>query len=60
MDAGQLLVAAIKEKVAFIPGESFYVEGGHKHTMRLNFSNATPDNIREGMRRLKVALQNYR
>jgi len=60
MDAGQLLVAAIKEKVAFIPGESFFVEGGHKHTMRLNFSNATPDNIREGMRRLKVALQNYR
>jgi len=60
MDAGALLLSAIKEKVAFIPGESFFVEGGHKNTMRLNFSNATPENIREGFRRLKVAIQNYR
>jgi len=60
MDASELLRTAVKEKVAFIPGESFFVEGGHKNTMRLNFSNATPENIREGFRRLKVAIQSYR
>ncbi|MBS3872482.1 MAG: PLP-dependent aminotransferase family protein [Firmicutes bacterium] len=59
MDAAKLLVAAVKEKVAFIPGESFYVEGGHKSTLRVNFSNATPDNIREGFKRLARALENY-
>ena len=59
MDAAKLLTAALKEKVAFIPGESFYVEGGHRNTLRVNFSNATPDNIREGFRRLARAIENY-
>jgi len=52
VDATKLLAAAVSEKVAFVPGESFFVEGGHKNTIRLNFSNASEDNIRIGMQRL--------
>lgn len=58
-DAVKLLEAAVKERVAFIPGESFFVEGGHKNTMRLNFSNASEDNIREGFARLSRVLSQF-
>lgn len=43
---------AIKENVAFVPGAPFYANGGGENTMRLNFSNSSPDKIREGMARL--------
>lgn len=59
IDAVKLLEIAVREKVAFIPGESFFVEGGGKNTLRLNFSNATEDNIRLGFRRLAKALAEY-
>jgi 2-aminoadipate transaminase len=43
---------AVEQRVAFVPGESFYaLDGGH-NTMRLNFSNATPEMINEGIARL--------
>jgi 2-aminoadipate transaminase len=43
---------AVEQRVAFVPGESFYaLDGGH-NTMRLNFSNATPEKINEGIARL--------
>ncbi|NTU74638.1 MAG: PLP-dependent aminotransferase family protein, partial [Anaerolineaceae bacterium] len=38
-DATAVLQDALKEKVAFVPGESFHPCGGGKNTMRLNFSN---------------------
>ncbi len=56
MDSRRLLEAALKENVAFVPGNSFFAdeaEGGRY--MRLNFSNAQPDLIREGIRRLAKA-----
>lgn len=52
IDAAQLFAAALEEKVAFVPGTSFFAGGGHTNTMRLNFSNASEDMIREGMKRL--------
>ncbi len=52
LDSLQLLERAIAQKVAFVPGRDFFpAEGGRNH-FRLNFSNATPDRIREGVRRL--------
>jgi 2-aminoadipate transaminase len=62
MDCHQLFEAAIKENVAFVPGDSFYsgngyAEEGRRH-FRLNFSNAQPEQIREGIRRLSVAIKN--
>jgi 2-aminoadipate transaminase len=43
---------ALKENVAVLPGLPFYIDGGGADTMRLNFSNSTPEDIVEGMGRL--------
>jgi 2-aminoadipate transaminase len=53
-----LFQAALQQDVAFVPGDSFYATGdeGPRH-MRLNFSNAPPERIREGIRRLSVAVR---
>ncbi len=49
LDAQTLFPDAVAEKVAFVPGTSFFAEGGGDNTMRLNFSNATPEKINEGI-----------
>ncbi len=58
MDAQRLFEAALHEDVAFVPGDSFFASGGEgcRH-LRLNFSNATPERIREGIRRLSIAVR---
>jgi 2-aminoadipate transaminase len=57
VDAARVLQSAIEHKVAFVPGAPFFPCGGGENTMRLNFSNATPENIREGIRRLGRVLE---
>lgn len=52
----ELLERAIRAGVAFVPGEDFHLDGGGAHTLRLNFSNADPEAIEEGIRRLAAAL----
>jgi 2-aminoadipate transaminase len=58
-DAQALLRAALAENVAFVAGDCFYPindqESG-RH-MRLNFSHSQPEQIREGIRRLSVAVK---
>lgn len=56
VDTGELLQYAIKEKVAFVPGAPFFPNGGGRNTMRLNFSNATDEQIEEGIARLGRAI----
>ncbi len=51
-DATALLSEAVKEKVAYVPGPAFFPNGGGENTLRLNFSNASPKLIREGVKRL--------
>lgn len=53
----ELLETAVEEKVAYVPGTVFYPDGSGLNTMRLNFSNATPDKIREGIKRLGRVLE---
>jgi len=60
IDASDLLPAAVERGVAFVPGKSFFPNGGGENTMRLNFSNATPERIREGIARLGSLLREYR
>jgi DNA-binding transcriptional MocR family regulator len=47
--------------VAFVPGECFYAPNGHREDasrqLRLNFSAVAPERIREGVRRLSVAVK---
>lgn len=49
-DTLSLLKMAAEAGVAYVPGTHFYPQGGHENTLRLNFSNQTPDRIDEGMR----------
>jgi len=52
------LQQALEEKVAYVPGVSFYPnEDGGFDAMRLNFSYCAPDEIVEGIRRLGIALK---
>jgi 2-aminoadipate transaminase len=52
LDARRLLERAIEERVAFVPGECFFPDGGHENTLRLNFSAMPEERITEGIRRL--------
>lgn len=52
--ATDVLQASIAQKVAFVPGNSFFATGGGTNTMRLNFSHAAPDRIEEGITRLRA------
>lgn len=52
VDVDDMIKEAVANKVAFVPGGPFYVDGRPHSTMRLNFSNATADQIDEGIRRL--------
>lgn len=57
IDTRELLLDAVKERVAFVPGQGFHPDGSGTNTMRLNFSNVPPDQLREGIRRLGRAIQ---
>ena len=61
MDAQRLFETALKENVAFVPGDSFYAPNGNadeaRRHLRLNFSAAPPEQIREGIRRLGIAVK---
>lgn len=48
---------AVAQKVAYVPGESFFPCGGGQNTMRLNFSYASPAEINEGIARLSHVIR---
>jgi 2-aminoadipate transaminase len=52
VDSAAVLEQAVAQKVAFVPGGPFYPDAGGHNTMRLNFSNAQPEQIETGIRRL--------
>lgn len=55
----KLFDKAIERKVAFVPGRPFYADGGGENTLRLNFSNADPENIRAGIKRLGQSISEF-
>jgi len=57
IDTEEMFLDAIKEKVAYIHGKAFYVDGGGANSMRLNFSYASEELIDEGMRRLGKVIE---
>ena len=57
VDAVDLLRESLKEKVAFLAGAPFFVDHAEVNTARFNFSNANPERIREGIRRIGVVLK---
>jgi len=52
VDAAEVLKKALEEKVAFVPGGSFYPNGGNENHCRLNYSCMPEDKIVEGITRL--------
>ncbi len=53
LDSTDLLARAVKEaRVAFVPGDAFFVDGTGHNTMRLSYSLPPPDKIAEGIARL--------
>lgn len=52
VDTREILRKALAQKVAFVPGGSFYPYAGKNNEMRLNFSNMSEPEILEGMTRL--------
>lgn len=56
INSRELLDQALLNDVAFVPGDPFFPDGDKGSHMRLNFSNATPEMIREGVRRLSIAV----
>jgi 2-aminoadipate transaminase len=52
LESARLFEAALREKVAFVPGAAFFPRGGGERMLRLNFSYCAPPVIEEGIRRL--------
>ncbi|MEM2021956.1 MAG: PLP-dependent aminotransferase family protein [Zestosphaera sp.] len=50
IDTRKLLTEAIAMGVAYVPGASFFANGGGWNSMRLNFSFPSPDKIAEGVK----------
>jgi 2-aminoadipate transaminase len=52
IDTTDLLVRALEDHVAFVPGRAAFLDGRGGSSMRLNFSGVGEPLIREGIRRL--------
>jgi 2-aminoadipate transaminase len=52
IDSGDLLAKALRDDVAFVPGQAAYIDERGRHSMRLNFSGVGDAEIREGIRRI--------
>jgi 2-aminoadipate transaminase len=57
LNALELLPRAVENNVTFVPGEDFHADGTGQNTMRLNFSNATVEQIHCGIERLARVLR---
>lgn len=56
IDTTPLLEKAVARKVAYVPGDPFFALGGGAHTMRLSYSNATFEQIDQGVEALAQTL----
>lgn len=59
VSALDLFYKAMEEKIAFVPGDPFYVSKQNVNTLRLNYTNSTPEVIEEGIRKLALIFEKY-
>ncbi len=57
INARELAVKALEKNVAFVPGGSFFPNGGNENTFRMNYSSMDDDRIVEGIKRLGTAIK---
>lgn len=53
----ELFDKAIAKNVAFVPGDPFYVKEKNVNTLRLNYTNADTETIKEGIKRLSESIK---
>lgn len=59
INARDVLKKCLEQNVAFVPGGSFFPNGGNENTFRLNFSNMPEDRIVEGLTKLGKVLKTF-
>jgi 2-aminoadipate transaminase len=52
VNTADMFQTAIAKDVAYIVGNVFFADGGGANTLRLNFTNESPERIEEGVKRL--------
>lgn len=57
LSAMALFEEASRQNVVFVPGTPFHLDGTGENTLRLSFSNTSPDQIEIGMARLAKAIK---
>ena len=61
INADEMALECIAEKVAYVPGGSFFPNGGNKNTFRMNYSGMPDERIIEGVKRIaKVIKKNLK
>ena len=58
-DTVNLLPHALAGNVAFVPGAHFFTDSGKYSSMRLNFSNPAPQQIKQGIKLLSTIVAAY-
>ncbi len=56
-NARDIAVKGLEQKVAYVPGGSFYPNGGHENCFRMNYSCMSEEKIEEGIKRLGQVLK---
>ncbi|MDH6367475.1 MULTISPECIES: PLP-dependent aminotransferase family protein [unclassified Breznakia] len=59
INARDVLDTCLASNIAFVPGGSFFPNGGHENTFRINFSNMSEDRIVEGLTKLGDILNQF-
>lgn len=57
MDAKVLAPQCLEKKVAYVPGGSFFPNGGHENTFRMNYSCMPEEKIIEGVKRIAEVIK---
>ncbi len=57
IDTDDLLARVLRDNVAFVPGSAAYLDGRGHSSLRLNYSGARADDLREGVRRIGEAIK---
>jgi len=57
INAKEMALECLEQKVAYVPGGSFFPNGGHENTFRLNYSCMPEDKIVEGIKRIAAVIK---
>lgn len=57
INARDMALECIEKKVAYVPGGSFFPNGGHENTFRLNYSCMPEEKIIEGIKRIAEVIK---